>query len=153
MLMTKIERPRWWYERIRPLAPPDDFEAKFIEIGRFACQEHYAVGRTTVNSWLMGLGKERLIALRKESVERKKEARRNRLTRADMRSILNQSFPVVDNRRVSPTLARHAAQYLRIVRNGGFIVSPTGAGDWRVGTRRVSPAQLVDMAKAKGFQA
>lgn len=151
--MTKIERPRWWYERIRPLAPPDDFEARFIEIGRFACQEFYAVGRTTVNSWLIDIGKERLIALRAAAVEQRKHERRTRLSRNEMRAILNKSFPVVDNRRVSPTLARHAAQYLRIVRNGGFVISPTGAGDWRVGTRRVSPAQLVDLAKAKGFQA
>jgi hypothetical protein len=58
---------------------------------------------------------------------------------------------VRDRRRVSFTLARHAAQHLRIVRSGGFIVSPTGDGDWWVGTRRMSAAQLVDLAVGKGF--
>ena len=57
-----------------------------------------------------------------------------------------------DNREISPTLARHAAQFLRTVRNGGFIVSPACDGNWWVGSRRLSGAQMLDLAVRKGFE-
>ena len=162
------DRPRWWTERITPCARPEDFETVFVRKGRLECQEHYRVGRATINLWLNQSGKERLIRERAEHVARLGRVGRGavqtygreqvdqwrddgRITRKDMGKSLAKAMPVRDHRFVNPNTARHAAQFLRINRNGGFIVSQTSDGDWRVGTKRVSPAQLVDMAKQKGF--
>jgi hypothetical protein len=47
-----------------PRPCPDDFEATFTAKGRIACQEHYGVGRQTVNRWLDECGKSRLLNAR-----------------------------------------------------------------------------------------
>lgn len=133
---------------------PDDFERTFVLVGRVGCEGHYHVGRRQVNAWLDECGKESLIELRAQFVKRKEEQRREaaKLNRRDMRVLLREAYrPPIRGRAVSITLARAAAQHLRIRRNGGWIVSPCPNGDWRVGTRRVSAAQLVDMAKRTGF--
>jgi hypothetical protein len=174
MLMGGIARndgkpkPRWWSERVTPCPCPDDFEQVFVRIGRQACQEHYRVGRPTINSWLNQRGKERLIRDRAKHVTKKGEesswavARYGRetvdnwraegLTRGDVGRMLSAAIPVVAGPLVSETLARSAAQFLRQSRNGGLFVSPTAAGDWWVGLVRKSAAELVEMAKAKGFR-
>ena len=141
-----------------PRPVPDDFEVIFVEQGRDGCVGWYRAHKTTVTRWLIECGKKRLIDNRAAFVKHQR-ANGKWLTRStklvEHREIRTQphSQPIRDRRRVSFTLARHAAQHLRIVRNGGFIVSPTGKGDWWVGTKRLSPAQLVDLAKSKGFDA
>ena len=137
-------------------ACPDDFDVIFVEQGRVGCETWYRASRSTVNRWMDERGAKRLIAARKAYVSHQRKAGRwvTRQTRMvehkDVRPKLR-SGPVRDRRTVSFTLARHAAQHLRIVRNGGFIVSLTGQGDWWVGSRRYSAAQMVDLATAKGF--
>lgn len=134
---------------------PEGFEQTFLDLGRVGCEEHYGVGRLTVNRWLTECGKERLIEERHAVVARREAERleRQRLSRRDVGKLLQEAYrpQIRDRRKVSITLARHAAQHLRIVRNGGFIVSQAPNGDWRVGTKLVSPAQLLDLALARGF--
>lgn len=59
---------------------------------------------------------------------------------------------VRDSEKIPFTLARQAAQHLRISRNGGTIVSPAQNGDWWVGSRRRSAAELLKLAISKGFE-
>lgn len=130
---------------------PDDFREKVVEIGRIACEEHYHVGRRTVDRWLAELGepeKRRLLNERAALVEARKAEKR--LGRKEMRKILDHAFPV-QTRFVSPLLARRAARHLQQVRHGGWIVSPAGAGMWWLGSRRVTAAELVEVATRKGF--
>jgi hypothetical protein len=47
-----------------PRPCPVDFEETLIAIGRLACEEHYGVGRVTVNRWLDECGKARLLKAR-----------------------------------------------------------------------------------------
>jgi hypothetical protein len=130
---------------------PADFEEMLVRIGRLACEAHYGVGRKFITRWLEECGKDRLIAKRREFVKAKEAERRLRLSAREMGLILSRSYPVDDYRSVSPALARQAAEHLRIVRNGGFAVSPTPDGGWRIGLRYCSPNELVDFAKSKGF--
>lgn len=139
-------------------ACPDDFDVIFVEQGRLACEGWFRARRSTVDRWLIDRGKQRLIAARAAYVAHQRSrgewmTRSTRLVEHHEIRVTIRSQPVRDRRTVSASLARHAAQFLRIVRNGGFIVSPTPGGDWRVGTRVLSPAQIVDLAKSKGFDA
>lgn len=128
-----------------PRQCPHDFDVVFVEIGRDNVEIFYRASRITVNRWLDERGKHRLIALRAQFVIHMRcNAREPKPERP-------RAPPVRDRRRISPTLARHAAHYLRSVRNGGWIVSLTSDGDWWVGCRRRSPAELLDLAVAKGF--
>lgn len=135
---------------------PDDFDVIFIEVGRLGCETWYRARRSTINRWLTERGKERLIKLRSEYV-RHQRAQGNWLTRSSCMvehratGAVPRSSAIRDRREVSITLARHAAQHLRVIRNGGFIVSPTPQGDWWVGSRRMSAGQMVKLACAKGF--
>jgi hypothetical protein len=135
---------------------PDDFEVIFVEQGRLGCESWYRTRRTTINRWLDESGKDRLIAARSTYVKALRSrgewiTRQTRMVTHQEVRPKRSSSPVVDRRRVSFTLARHAAQHLRVIRNGGFIVSPTGQGDWWVGSRRYSAAQMVELAERKGF--
>jgi hypothetical protein len=128
----------------------------FVEQGRVGCESWYRASRKTVNRWMQERGLQRLINLRAAYVARQRAAGQwmTRSTKlVEHREVREspQSKPVRDRRKVSFTLARHAAQHLRIVRNGGFIVSPTGKGDWWVGSRRLSAGQMLDLAVSKGF--
>lgn len=141
----------------RPLRPcPEDFDVIFVEQGRLACESWYRCRRTTVDRWLEERGKARLIEQRAAFVASKRKAG-EWLTRAsslvERREVKPTSVParVIDRRRVAPHLARAAARHLRIIRHGGWIVSPVGDGTWRLGTRHVSAAELVDFAERKGF--
>lgn len=130
---------------------PSDFRETFVRIGRIACEEHYRVGRHTVNRWLEECGKDRLIAERSALVFQRDFDRRDRLTRQELARALSHAFPVQDHRFVDPEVAAAAAHFLRAKRNGGWIVSRTLDGDWLVGLRRRSSADLLDMAIGKGF--
>lgn len=139
---------------VRPC--PDDFSEKIVEAGRLGCEELYHVGRATIDRWMEECGKQELITARAAKVAKeRKEAseKRKRLNRSDMRKLLREAYrPRIRDRRKVPVITvQQAAQYLRILRNGGFVISPCPNGDWRIGTRIVSPAQLLDIARAKGF--
>lgn len=139
-------------------ARPADFEVIFVEQGRLECEQWYRARKTTISRWLEESGKQRLIAARAAYVAHQRSrgewmTRSTRLVEHHEVRPATMLQPVRDRRKVSAALARHAAQFLRVVRNGGFIVSPTPGGDWRVGTRVLSPAQIVDLAKSKGFDA
>lgn len=128
---------------------PPDFEATFIRIGRLACEEHYdGAGRATITRWLIETGKERLIRKRAEHVRNR---RRSNAQRDRMKGILDRAFPVPETRRATYAIASRAARHLQCVRNGGWRVSPAGNGEWWVGTRRRSHAELIEMAKRTGF--
>lgn len=135
---------------------PDDFQVIFIEQGRLGCEAWYRARRSTVSRWLFEQGKDRLIKLRSEYV-RHQRSLGNWLTRSSCMTEHRETKPaarsqsVADRRSVSFTLARHAAQHIRIIRYGGFTVSQANNGDWWVGSRRMSAAQLVDFACSKGF--
>lgn len=138
-------------------AMPEDFEIIFVEQGRLECEDWYRAGRTTVTRWLSEAGKERLIAKRAAYVQYQRD-QGNWLTRAsslvehrDVSKPRRVPEKLTDRRRVSVSLARRAANYLRCVRNGGWIISPASDGSWRVGTRLRSAAELVDLAERKGF--
>lgn len=135
---------------------PDDFDIMFVEQGRLGCEAWYRASRMTVNRWMTERGAQKLIDKRAAYVAHLRAkgewmTRSTRLVVVRAAPSINRSQPVRDRRKVSFTLTRHAAQYLRINRNGGWIVSPTPQGDWWIGSRRYSAAQLVDLACSKGF--
>lgn len=139
-----------------PRVCPEDFDVIFVEQGRDGCEGWYRASRRTVNRWLAERGKERLIRARADYVSHQRAngnwlTRSSRLVEHRQVRVPRRSSTVRDRRRVSFTLARNAAQHLRIIRNGGFIVSPAGDGNWWLGSRRVSASQLVDVARERGF--
>jgi hypothetical protein len=135
---------------------PEDFDVIFVEQGRLGCEAWYRVARTTVNRWMEERGAKRLITARADYVRHMRKTG-NWLTRStklvEHRELGRPARvqTIRDRRRVPILVARHAAQHLRIVRNGGFLVSQAPSGDWRVGTRLLSAAQMLDLAKARGF--
>lgn len=139
-----------------PRKCPADFRVIFVEQGRLECEAWYRASRSTVNRWLEECGEKALIAARAAYVAHQRAAgewmtRSTKLvTHREVRTVAK-SQPVRDRRKVSDRVAREAARFLRTVRNGGFIVSPTGKGDWWVGSRRLSPAQMLELATRKGF--
>lgn len=137
---------------------PDEFEKVYVQQGRLACESYFRANRKLVDSWLRASGKQRLIDARSSFVAEQRSngqwiTRQTKLVehREIKRPPARES--VRDRRRISDALARHAAQYLRVVRNGGFIVSPASDGNWWVGSKRMSAAQMVDLAVKKGFEA
>jgi len=135
---------------------PDDFDVIFVEQGRDGCESWYRASRKTVNRWMNERGAKRLIGARAAFVAHQRAngqwmTRSTRLveTRVVRRTARLQA--IRDRRKVDPTVIRHAAQYLRVVRHGGFIISQAQNGDWWVGSRRLSPAQMLDLALSKGF--
>lgn len=128
-----------------PRRCPDDFDVIFVEIGRLDCENWYRASRRTINRWLEERGKSRLIDLRAAYV------RHQRNQAAKGKVAPKRVEPVNDNRSIDPDLARLAADYLRIVRNGGWRISQAQAGDWRVGLNVRSAAELVALAERKGF--
>lgn len=139
-------------------ACPDDFDVMFVEQGRIGCESWYRASRLTVNRWMSERGAKRLIDARAAYVAHQRAngqwlTRSSRLVEQRPAKPAQRTTPIRDRRKVSFILARHAAQFLRIVRNGGWIVSPTPQGDWRVGSRLLSAAQMLDLACNRGFDA
>lgn len=135
---------------------PADFDAVFVNLGRFDCEEHYRARRDTITRWLTECGKDRLIKARAAYVAdlRAKGEWMTRGTNLVSHHEVRRSsirVNIRDRRQVSATVARHAAQHLRIMRHGGMIVSPAGGGEWWVGTKRLSAAQMLDLARGRGF--
>jgi hypothetical protein len=128
-----------------PKHPPEEFERMFLQLGRLACQDHFKASRRMIDAWLREIGKTNLIEARGGTVAGLRRKPR-RLSSGVRRMVI-----VEDSRPANPRIAAAAAQFLRIVRNGGWIVSRTQFGDWRVGMKRLSAHQLIEMAIAKGF--
>lgn len=159
MLMGSIARTNSPAPKGRPPLRkcPDDFDVIFVEQGRLGCEAWYRARRDTITRWMVEKGKDRLIKARAAYVAHQR-ANGQWLTRSskmvETRIVSRapaRTQPTRDRRKVSPTVARHAAQWLRVIRNGGFIVSMAQNGDWRVGTKLLSAAQLLDLAVSKGF--
>lgn len=135
-----------------------EFEEMFVRKGRIECELYFRVSRVQIDAWLRKCGKTRLIKAREDYVDQKR-AQGEWMTRStkpiSRREVRRPSIgsTIRDRRKVSGTVARHAAQHLRIMRNGGMIVSPAGDGEWWVGSKRLSAAQMLDLAVAKGFDA
>lgn len=123
---------------------PADFDVIFVEVGRLDCETWYRAGRIMVNRWLEERGKQRLIMERARFVKHLR-----------MQGKKPQGPPTIqvatDRRPVAPELARMAADFLRIRRNGGWMISATGQGDWFVGSCRKSAGDMVTLAECKGF--
>jgi hypothetical protein len=123
---------------------PEDFEVIFVEQGRLACETWYGASRLTVNRWLIERGKSRLIAKRAEFVRFQREQ-------------LHPQSAVRETVAVRPidvhlhALAKEAASFLRVSRYGGWMITETGDGDWRVGTVRKTADELIAMAERQGF--
>lgn len=121
---------------------PADFEVIFVEKGRVECETWYGASRITVNRWLIESGKRRLIELRAAFVKHQRESAPKPKECA---------LPALDGRPVPAEVARLASDFLRQPRNGGWIISATGQGDWWVGQSRRSTSDMVDLAIRKGF--
>lgn len=135
---------------------PDDFDVIFVEQGRVGCEPWYRARRTTIDRWLEERGKDRLLAARAAYVAHQRAngqwiTRSTRLVEIRATGQTPRLQAIRDRRKVNPTVARHAAQFLRITRNGRYIVSVAQNGDWWVGRRRLSAAQLLDFAVSRGF--
>lgn len=120
--------------RTAPVRPkPADFAALLSSIGPAAAQRHYGTGWRQIRRWRAEVEAERLALIGLS---------------------LQHAFPLPEaHDPVSYSLARRAADHLRIVRNGGWVVTHASGGNWRVGTRVLTPSELVSLAVAKGFEA
>jgi hypothetical protein len=121
---------------------PEDFDIVFVEQGRIACEAWYRASRITVNRWLLQRGKQRLIE------ERSKFVKHQRNIAADASEQQPATVPPSDP---FLSIARMAAEHLRVSRYGGWIVSQCGTGGWRVGTVYRSSEELIAMAERQGF--
>lgn len=132
----------------RPLRPmPEEFEVVFIERGRLECESHFRAGRNTITRWLKEAGKARLVRMRKSFVAENR--RMERQAGADEPT----PKPPRKTRRKVPDkrLLELAAAFLRMKPNGSWVVYEDQPGEWIVGTRRKSAAEMLDHAKGKGF--
>jgi hypothetical protein len=128
-----------------PKHPPEEFERMFVQLGRVACESHFKASRRQIDAWLRQIGKSHLIEARSGEVTGIRQTHRRRS------STLLRLVIVQDSRPANPQLVRMAADYLRCVRNGGWIVSRSPFGDWRVGMRKLSAHQMIEFAVSKGF--
>lgn len=127
------------------LKPPGDLADVLVEKGLEKLEAHYGVRKTVLLRWLSELDEAVIKRRRRAHVAQLR--RKARPLSASVRRLTI----VEDTRPANPRIAAAAAQHLRIVRNGGWIVSRTQFGDWRVGMKRLSAHQLIEMAVAKGF--
>lgn len=128
-----------------PRSCPDDFDIIFVEVGRLDCENWYRASRRTINRWLNERGKVRLINLRAAYIRHL----RNQAAAAKLGP--KRPEPLVIAQAFDQDLARLAAEFLRYSRNGGWAVSQTSSGLWRVGITVKTVAELLDMAVRKGF--
>jgi hypothetical protein len=121
---------------------PMDFRIMFRERGRVECERIYGASRITVTRWLFQCGMRELIDERANFVKHQ-------------RSMANQpppaGQPVSNEIDTYLPVARMAADFLRIRRNGGWMISIHECGGWRVGTVQRTSEQLIAMAVNQGF--
>jgi hypothetical protein len=121
---------------------PDDFDVVFVEQGRVACETWYRASRLTENRWLIQRGKRRLIEERANFVKHQRNmAHQPKPAGQPVSQEIDTYMPV----------ARMAADFLRIRRNGGWMISMCDSGGWRVGTVQRTSEQLIAMAVNQGF--
>lgn len=123
----------------RPL--PDDFEQTYLAMGWDGLQYHYGTMNRTIKRWIEEAGGDELRARRAAAVN----ARRNKKS---VKATQPVATIVCD---VEPELIKAAAHHLRHPRNGGWFVSQTPQGDWRVGNVRKSGREVLALAKNRGF--
>jgi hypothetical protein len=123
---------------------PTDFVEIYLQIGWDGIEDHYRAHKLTIKRWVQECGGDELKARRREAV------RQMRLDRMTVKPPV--IAPAVDGIDVDPQTVTAAAQHLRRPLGGSWTVSPTGEGDWRVGTMRKSPSDLVAMAVRNGFE-
>lgn len=126
---------------IRPCPP--DFVDVYLQIGWDGIEDHFRAHKHTIKRWVQECGGDELKARRRDAV------RASRLSRSFIRGTVPE--PVSDGIAVAEEIVAAAAQHLRRPSGGGWVVSPTGKGDWRIGTMRKTPAEVVEMAIRKGF--
>lgn len=126
---------------------PADFDVIFVEVGRLDCETYYRAARITIDRWLVERGKERLLKERTQFVTHQRAKARK------AKPIPPQDKPIKDRRKISDCLAQAAVDWLRKPRHGGWIITRCVNGNYRAGFLLVSAATLVDMAKARGFDA
>lgn len=122
---------------------PEDFKIIFVEQGRLACEEWYQVSRRTVDRWLLACGKTALIKERAAFVKYGRE-----VTHRPQQKVVEQ--PVIESNDPMEGLASVAANFLRMRRHGGWMISKT-IGGWRVGTVFKTSDQVIVMAERQGF--
>lgn len=120
---------------------PDDFDVIFVEQGRLECEAWYRASRITVNRWLVQRGKRRLIEARAAFVKHQREAHPPEKA----------PEPIFEDDETMVPLASRAAQFLRSSRYGGWTITKSDHGGWRVGTVVKSSEQLIIMAERQGF--
>ena len=128
---------------------PDDFEIIFIEKGRLECESHYRARRTTITRWLEERGKGSLIQKRAKWV-----AAQRRIKKKGASISPNKPKPKripKAERGISLKLSLMAADHLRFIGNGGWVIVPREDGNFIVGTRCRSPGEMLAMAERSGF--
>ena len=133
---------------------PDDFEVVFIERGRLECESYFRAGRNTVTRWLKESGKARLLKQRRAYVKahRDYEVQERHRRRDEAKAQAERMARVkIEVEIIDPEILGLAARYLQMKQNGSWVVYELECGLWMVGTRRRTPAELIDKAKSKGF--
>lgn len=125
---------------------PADFDIIFVEMGRFECEAHYRARRTTITRWLEERGKARLLKRRALFVKYQSDLKRRTKSKPNGAAIAPK-----DRRRPDPKLVEIAGRFLQSPNGGGWVAYACDCGNWIVGTRRISPAEVIDMAERKGF--
>lgn len=141
MATGRASKPLSWQSR----ACPPDFDVVFVEQGRLECEAWYRARRTTITRWLEERGKARLIKARAAFVKHQRSIKRGDNGKA------NGSAQGADRRKVNPKLVEIASRFLQSPKGGGWVVYLCDCGNWMVGTKRRSPAEVVEIAERKGF--
>lgn len=141
-----LDQPRNEAGQFARDACPVDFAEVYVRLGWEAIADHYGMHWRKVARCIDECGREMLKERRAQYVREHRQRRVNYVT--------GKRFPPADDGiSTNPAIVAAAAAYLRIQRHGGWMVSATGQGDWRVGSIRKTPFQLIEMATAKGFDA
>jgi len=133
---------------------PDDFEVVFTERGRLECESYFRAGRNTITRWLKESGKAKLLKARRAFVKAHRDyevqERHRRRDEAKAREAKERRAHI-EVEIIDPEILSLAARYLQMKQNGSWVVYELECGLWMVGTVRRTPGELIDKAKAKGF--
>jgi hypothetical protein len=142
---------------LRPCPP--DFDEMYVLLGPKGLPEHYQAWNRTIRRWSEERGRDRLKELRNRHLAKVNEERRAKRVKSvayrRREAAAKRAAKTVRSAEPMPTAEtlRAAAHFLRHPRNGGFMVSPSGLGDWFLGSVRVTPQEIVRRAEARGFVA
>lgn len=134
-----------------PSVLPDRFEVAFRELGRVGCEAHFGAGRKMITAWLELAGKERLLEERRIFIKAKRTNDRDRELRELPRRPSAQL--VEDERPINPKLADIACRFLQSREGGRWVCyrCDDNPAHFMVGVLRLSAGQMLDKAKARGF--